>query len=336
MKAIVWLSPGEIDLIEVPKPKAKLGWAVVKTSFGGICGSDITIKNGKHPRAKAPLILGHELAGTIEEIEPNSRLAIGDRVVLEPLLSCGKCQPCLHGHDHVCENLKLLGVEADGGFAEYFLAPINRLYKISDKVNDQESSLAEPLAVAVHSVNYANPKKEDNAVIIGAGPIGLLIGLVLKARGIKSVWVSEIDSHRLELAKQLGLGTINPLEVDPVEQVLKLTNGKGSNLTFDAAGFPAVGMQIVPMTAIKGKVIMAALHKQPCEVFFRDLSYKEILIQGVRIYAKGDFAEAVTLLEEGKVDVKPLISHQFKKEDFKKAFDAAQKASESCKVIIGF
>lgn len=326
----------EIELKEVPIPQPKEGWALVKTSYGGICGSDITIKSGKHPRAKAPLILGHELSGTIVKLNGNSNLAEGDRVVLEPLLSCGECKPCKNGFDHVCENLKLLGVETDGGFAQYFVAPIQRLYKISSAVTDQQAALAEPLAVAVHSVNYANPKADSKAVVIGAGPIGLLIALVLKARGVSSIYVSEIDDHRLKLAQILGLKTIDAKKEDPVKAVLDLTEGKGCDLTFDAAGFPAVGMQIIPMTAIKGKIIMSALHKQPCEVFFRDLSYKEVLIQGVRIYAKGDFKEAVELLETKKVDVEPLISHQFSSENYKEAFAAAQNSSESCKVIIGF
>ncbi len=336
MKAIVWTKPNEIELKEVPIPQPKEGWALVKTAYGGICGSDITIKSGKHPRAKAPLILGHELVGTIVELNGKSNLSEGERVVLEPLLACGECTPCKNGFDHVCENLKLLGVETDGGFAQYFVAPIERLYKINSAVTDQQAALAEPLAVAVHSVNYAKPKADSKAVVIGAGPIGLLIALVLKAKGVASIYLSELDEHRLKLAQSLGFKTIDAKKEDPVKTILELTDGKGCDLTFDAAGFPAVGMQIIPMTAIKGKIIMAALHKQPCEVFFRDLSYKEVLIQGIRIYAKGDFKEAVELLETKKVDVTPLISHQFSSDNYKEAFVAAQNSSQSCKVIIGF
>lgn len=341
MKALVWTEPGKIELRDVPVPRPLAGWALVKTAYGGICGSDITITAGKHPRAKAPLILGHEVSGTImeinrEDVSGSIDLKEGHRVVLEPLLSCGHCTPCKKGYDHVCENLKLTGVEADGGFAEYFVAPLHRLYGISSRVSDEEGAVTEPLSVAVHSVNYGEPTPESSAVILGAGPIGLLIGLVLKAKGLKSIWVSEVDDHRLDLAKSLGLGVIDAKSTDPVKKILELTDGKGCDITFDAAGFPAVGMQIVPMTAIKGRVVMTALHKQPCEIFFRDLSYKEVLIQGVRIYAKGDFAEAVELLESGKVDVKPIISHHFTMGEFETAFTAARNSSESCKVIMKF
>lgn len=341
MKALVWTEPGKIELREVAVPRPPAGWALVKTAFGGICGSDITITAGKHPRAKAPLILGHEVSGAIIEINGEglsgqSELKEGDRIVLEPLLSCGTCGPCRKGYDHVCENLKLSGVESDGGFAEYFVAPMHRLYGVADHITDEEASLAEPLSVAVHSVNYGEPTSESKTVILGAGPIGLLIGLVLKARGVKSIWVSEIDDHRLALAQSLGLEVIDAKNVDPVKRILELTDGKGCDITFDAAGIPAVGMQVVPMTAIKGKVVMVALHKQPCEVFFRDLSYKEVLIQGVRIYAKGDFTQAMELLAQKKVDVKPLISHRYPMEDFEKAFASARNSSESCKVIMRF
>ena len=196
MKALVWTEP-ERSIAEVPVPRHRQGGVVKKPSEH--LRIDITITAGKHPRAKAPLILGHELSGTIIEInregvkEPYA-LNEGDRVVLEPLLSCGTCGPCLKGHDHVCERLKLSGVETDGGFAEYFVAPMHRLYGVASHISDEEASLAEPLSVAVHSVNYGDPTPDSSSVILGAGPIGLLIGLVLQAKGVKSIWVSEVET----------------------------------------------------------------------------------------------------------------------------------------------
>ncbi|NQT58784.1 MAG: alcohol dehydrogenase catalytic domain-containing protein [Bacteroidetes bacterium] len=341
MRAIVWKEPGKVEIQEVPKPIPPESWALIKTIYGGICGSDITIKAGKHPRAKAPLILGHEMVGIVIQTNGNYQytgtersILAGDRVVVEPLLACKECRPCKTGNEHVCEKLQLLGVETDGGFAEFFIAPMERLYAVPDQVTDQQAALAEPLSVAVHAVNYGLPSPEKTAVILGAGPIGLLIGLVLRAKGIKEFWISEIDDQRLALAESLGFNTIDAKVGDTAETIKALTNGRGVDITFDAAGVPPVGMQIVQMTAILGRIIMVALHKKPCEVFFRQLSYSEQIIQGVRIYAKGDFSEAVSLLGDGYVDVSPLISHVFHFDNYQDAFLAAENSSTSCKVLI--
>jgi 2-desacetyl-2-hydroxyethyl bacteriochlorophyllide A dehydrogenase len=285
--------------------------------------------------------MGHEVAGEVIKINGSGKyegmpdeIKPGHLVTVEPLLSCGVCPPCRSGHGHVCEKLQLLGVETDGGFADYFTAPLYRLYRIPEKLSLQEAALAEPLAVAVHAVNTGNPHPGDYAVIIGAGPIGLLIGQVLRARGITAFWISELDDQRLGLARKLGFEVIDAKVENPVDKVRELTGGHGADMTFDAAGVPPVGPQLVPITAILGRIVMVALHKKPCEVFFRQLSYGEQSIRGVRIYAKGDFAEGVRLMGSRALDVRPLISHNFEMDDYEKAFAAAADSSKSCKVLI--
>jgi threonine dehydrogenase-like Zn-dependent dehydrogenase len=285
--------------------------------------------------------MGHEMSGEVIKINgagvyEGTSLAIkpGDSVVVEPLLSCGVCPPCKSGNEHVCEKLRLLGVETDGGFADYFTAPLDRLYRTPEKASLQEAALAEPLAVAVHAVHTGNPHPGDYGVIIGAGPIGLLIGLVLRAKGIDSFWISELDDGRLALARKLGFEVIDAKVENPVDKIRELTGGHGADITFDAAGVPQVGPQLVPITAILGRIVMVALHKKPCEVFFRQLSYGEQSIRGVRIYAKGDFAEGLRLMGRGAVDVRPLISQTFEMADYEAAFAAAADSSKSCKVLI--
>ena len=341
MRALVWTGPEKVELQEVPVPVPNEGWALIRTLYGGICGSDITIKSGRHPRAKAPLILGHEMVGVVirtngqENYDGTSTpIREGDIVAVEPLLSCGLCGPCKKGSGHVCEKLRLFGVETDGGFADYFTAPMYRLYKKPDSISLEEAALAEPLAVAVHSVNTGRPEKGDHAVIIGAGPIGLLIGLVLKARGIDSFWISELDDQRLALARKLGFATIDAKKENPVETIRELTGGHGADMTFDAAGVPAAGPLLVPITAIMGRIVLTALHKKPCEVFFRQLSYGEQSILGTRIYAKGDFGEGIKLMACGAAKVLPLATHTFEMGDYENAFAAAADSSKSCKVLM--
>jgi 2-desacetyl-2-hydroxyethyl bacteriochlorophyllide A dehydrogenase len=287
--------------------------------------------------------MGHEMAGEVVKLNGPGVYAGGSReikpgqlVTVEPLLSCGECPPCKSGNGHVCEKLRLLGVETDGGFAGYFTAPLHRLYQAPRELSLQEAALAEPLAVAVHAVNTGKPQPGDYGIIIGAGPIGLLIAQVLRARGIKRFWISELDEGRLERARKLGFEVINARAENPVDKIRELTGGHGADMTFDAAGVPPVGPQLVPITAILGRIVMVALHKKPCEVFFRQLSYGEQAILGVRIYAQGDFAEGLRLMACGAVDVKPLVSHSFEMADYEEAFAVAADSSKSCKVLIRF
>ena len=182
MKAIVWTDIDKIEIRDVPLPEPKENEAIIKVGCTSICGSDLTIISGKHPRARKPLVLGHEFMGTVFSFAKGASkgFSIGQRVVVEPLLSCKVCKQCKSGNEHVCKNLKLIGVETDGGFAEYVRAPIDKIYPIDDSVTDEEAAIIEPLAVAVHAVNYAKLEKNNTIAIIGAGPIGLLIAQVVR------------------------------------------------------------------------------------------------------------------------------------------------------------
>ncbi len=343
MKAVQWMDIDRVELNEVLEQSIKPEWVRIRTLMGGICGSDVTIISGKHPRAKAPLILGHEIVGIIESLgegaclyQDGTPIHTGDRVTVEPILECGECSACRRGKDHVCEHLRLLGVESDGGFAESFTAPAKRLFKIPSSISDKSAAILEPLSVAVHAVHTGVDQYTSTAVILGAGPIGLLIGLVLKSEGINDFWISEVDDHRISLAQSLGFRVIDGKKDNPVERIRQETGNRGVDVTFDAAGVSAVGMQLIPLTAVLGTIVMVALHKDPCQVHFRQLSYGEQIIKGVRIYARGDFAHAIELLSKGTIEIEPLISHVFPVHAYRHAFDIAKDSSKSCKVLIDF
>ena len=171
MKALVYTAPHKVEVQDVPEPKGRDGAAKVKMHYCGICGSDIGIFAGKHPRAKAPLVLGHEFVGTIEEIQGGSgRFAPGDRVVAYPLISCGHCLACRTGHPHVCKTLKLIGIDVDGGIAEHAWIDEDVLFKVPDSMSDKIAALVEPLAVIVRSMHQAKFDVLKSAVVTGAGP----------------------------------------------------------------------------------------------------------------------------------------------------------------------
>jgi len=336
MKAIVWQAKNTIAIQDVPVPQAGKDEILVNVGCTGICGSDVMIISGKHPRAKTPLILGHEFMGTISALheDKDTSLSIGQRVVVEPLLACKTCRPCKAGYEHVCESLRLLGVETDGGFAELVNVPLERVYALPDFISDEEAAIIEPLAVAVHAVDYGNPKKEDSVVILGAGPIGLLIAEVVRAAGVSRLWLCEMNPYRLEMARNLGFETVDVSKTDTVQTILELTDGHGADVTFEAAGVPATGGQIIPITGIKGRIVMTAIHKKPCEVLFQQLAYREQTILGTRIYAQGNFRKAISLVSEGKVELKPLITHTFSMEDALEAFELALRGGNFCKIVI--
>jgi len=336
MKAVVWTDIDKVEIRDVPLPKPKENEAIIKVGCTGICGSDLTIISGKHPRARRPLIFGHEFMGTVFSLPKGSSSAfsVGQRIVVEPILSCKACKQCKSGNEHVCKNLKLIGVETDGGFADYVRAPIDKIYAIHDSVIDEEAAVIEPLAVAVHAVDYAKLKQDDTIAIIGAGPIGILIAQVVRARGFSKVWICEVNPFRLKLAQNMGFEVIDTKKHELLDRILTFTGWEGVNVTFDAAGVPFSCGNIIPMTSIKGRIVMVAIHKKPCEIMFQQLSYREQVIVGTRIYAKGDFQEAISLVEDKKVDLKKIITHIFSMENAIEAFRIAKNPNESCKVVI--
>lgn len=336
MQALRWITKDEFVVEDVPVPVPGPGEALIKVRSTGICGSDLTIISGKHPRAKPPLVLGHEFSGTIETLPSgySGPLAKNMRVTVEPLLNCGTCRVCLSGNGHVCGTLKLLGVETDGAFAEYVKAPVGKIFPLSDSISDDEGALFEPLAVGVHAVRLGGLKEGERLLIFGAGPIGLFCALVARAYGAGLIRVCEVDRSRIARARSLGFEVIDSSKDDPVKSILACTNGEGADQVIDAAGVPAVGAQLIPATAIKGRIVVVALYKKPCEVFFQPLSYKEHTIFGSRIYADGDFAEAIRLVGSGRVDGKPLITHTYGMTNAHTAFSSAADAGGSCKVII--
>lgn len=339
MKAIVWREIGKVELGERLSPATGES-VIVKVGFAGICGSDLTIIAGKHPRAKSPLSLGHEFMGTVDSLPNNYHgpLTRGSRVAVNPSISCGICAPCLKGKEHICENLELLGIERDGGaFAEYVEVPMaERVFPLPDTVSDKEGALIEPIAVAVHAVEYAGIKPYESAVIFGAGPIGLLIAEVLKAFGVQKIIMCELDEGRLGRAERLGVQTVSTGGGDTVARILELTDGKGCDVVFEAAGVPATAEMAIPAAAVDGRIVMVAIHKQPAHILFRELAYRELKILGTRIYAADDFQKAIRLLAGKRIDAEQFISHVFGIDDALEAFEAARSGKDTCKILIKF
>ena len=336
MRALVWTAKDTVEMRGVPEPQPAAGEVLVSVRCASVCGSDVMIVAGKHPRARTPLVLGHEFMGVVTQVPGGNGtgVAVGQRVTVEPLLACGECRPCRAGLDHVCERLRLLGVETDGGFAEFVKVPAERVHPVPDSFSDEVAALIEPLAVAVHAVELAPPGPDDFVVILGGGPIGLLIAQVARAGGASRIVLAELDGFRLELAGKLGFDTIDAKTAGPAQKVMDLTDDFGADVTFDAVGVPTTAELLIPLTGIRGRIVVVGIHKKAAAVNFQQLTYREHTILGSRIYARGNFRTAIELVDKAQVDLAPLITHTFDLEQAEAALGVAQRGQDCCKILV--
>jgi len=334
MKAVVYQGRDKVFIEEVAVPGLAEGDALIRVGYAGICGTDMSIVSGRHPRAKPPLILGHEFSGTVVRIKGKGKIKEGDRVVVKPLLFCGKCYACKNGFKHVCQNLRLIGVDVDGGFAEYVRVPLETVYKIPDNISLELAALTEPLAVSYHVVRRSDFQIGDTVVIIGGGPIGMLIGLMVKPGGASKVVISEVSEYRLKLAEELGFITINAKKLDPVSEVLRLTSNVGADLVFEVAGVAESAMQMLEMVRIKGEVILVSMHTQPRQVNLLQAHLKEVVLKTSRVYTGLDYEKVIKLLSLGKINVQSLVSHKFNLDDSMKALELMRKADRCMKILL--
>jgi (R,R)-butanediol dehydrogenase / meso-butanediol dehydrogenase / diacetyl reductase len=335
MKSVVWHGAYQASFEDSPMPTPKEGEVLIKVVYAGICGSDITIYSGKHWRAKPPMIPGHEFSGEVVEVNAaGSDLKVGERVVVEPLLPCGKCHACLSGSYHVCTTLKLLGNDCDGGFAEYVCAPAHRVYRIPDHLSMEEAALVEPASVATHDVRRSNVKLGDHVTVLGGGPIGLLVAQIARVASACPVDIVEISDWRLDLAKRMGFDPINPKQVDTVEEVLRRTNGKGADVVFDTAGAAVTSAQLTKLVKVHGQVMIVAMPKEYHPVDLAAFALKEIDLRGCRVYNADDYRAAINLIAEGKIDVKSMISHVMPLEQGVEGLELARKGDASMKILL--
>lgn len=333
MKAGLYLSEKQLRVGKLELTDLQPGETLVKVSYAGICGTDMMIYSGKHPRARAPLAMGHEFSGIIERINGDSNLTAGDRVVIEPTLSCGRCQACLAGESHVCKTLKLIGIDTHGGFAEYAVVPLDRLHRIPDELTDNHAALAEPVAVAVHTVKRSGLKLGDSIAILGAGPIGLLIGVVAKQAGAGRVMISDISPYRLGIAEQLGLIALNAQALSVTEEVLKRTGGNGADIVFEAAGSQMTANQMIECVKTQGQLVVVSVYKQAPTIHLAAMHYRELSLMTTRCYSSEDFVTAIELLSSRSIDVGPLISHELPLDQFEEGFHLMEDPNVSMKVL---
>lgn len=295
MDALVYTGPNNVEVRDVPVAEPRQGAVKVRMTYCGICGTDIGIFSGKHPRAQAPLVLGHEFVGVVEQSPEGSQFVPGDRVVAYPLISCGQCYPCRHGTPHVCANLRLIGIDRDGGLTGHLWIDEEALFKVPDELSDRVAALVEPLAVVVRTVHQARFALGQRAVVMGAGPIGLLTAMVLRHAGASMVVISDVDPARLELCRELGFDAVDVGSDSLVAHVNAATTGDGVDAVFECSGVASAALEMTQVARVGGTICLTATHKLAPPVALIDVNFKELSLVGSRVYTKAEFGSAIPL-----------------------------------------
>ncbi|NYI42657.1 zinc-dependent alcohol dehydrogenase [Demequina lutea] len=332
MTAAVWTGTDAVDTRQVPMPEVPEGWALVRIAYNGICGTDLSILHGKHPRAQAPLIMGHEMSGWIEKAGASGP-AVGALVVVEPLLSCGDCKSCRDGHAHVCRNLGLYGIDTPGGMAEYVALPPEVLHVVPEGVDPRTASLAEPLAVAVHAVTLSGMKKGDTVAVYGAGPIGVLTALVARHEGAGCVVITEPSAWRRSVVEGMGF-TVVPEGQTMAETLAPFTDGEGADTTFDTAAHPSVAAELTDVTRVLGRIVVVGVYKAPAPIDLRAVCFKEQTMVGIRVYTTPDVVRAIELIAADALGLAAFPTKAFGLDQVSAAFDAATSGQDCLKVLL--
>ena len=310
MKAIKINDPYRIGIEEVAKPVVLPNYGIIEVKAMGICGSDVHAYAGKSPNVAYPLIIGHETAGSVVEIDENNEFGIrkGDKVILDPYLYCGKCYPCSQGKTNCCESLKCLGVQTGGSMSEYVSHPIRQLVKVPDDMSWERMSVAEPLVIALHAIHRCSLKKDDHIAIIGAGAIGMLTGMASMVYGATPILIDIVD-ERLEMAKNFGIShVINPLSEDAVNEIKKITKGRMAECVVEASGSPAGVRNVLDYAAFTGRIALTGWPNKAIELPTAVITRKELHIYGSRTGVRSEFVESIDLIYSGKVRAENIIS----------------------------
>jgi|TARA_R110001583_G_scaffold64488_1_gene187211 L-gulonate 5-dehydrogenase len=311
MKAFQVANINDYALIDTQTPQAESGEVLIKTSFAGICGSDLHIIHGQNPFVQFPRITGHEFSGVVVAVGDDvGHIKQGDRVCVDPVISCGHCYPCRIGRVNVCANLQVFGVHRNGGFSEFTSAPASNVIVLPDNVTLEQAALVEPYSIATNVLARMAPLPGDSLLVYGAGVIGLTIVQVAKAMGIERIIVTDIVEERLANALALGATNIINSRHDKVEEHIQdLMQGEGMPLIADAACIPALLPEILRIASPAGRIGLLGFNSVPSDLAQIEVIKKELTIVGSRLNNQR-FPQVLDMIASGHLDPLALISHR--------------------------
>ncbi len=317
-----------------PEPPGP-GEVSIRTAYCGICGTDLHVFHG-HMDSRVGLnrVIGHEMSGTVIEVGRGvDNVSPGERVVVRPLAHCGDCPVCAAGCQHICENLKLLGLDSDGAMQDIWRVPSHTVHNIPDSLSLKHASLIEPVAVACHDVRLAELTNRDFSLVIGSGPIGLLVAIAARDAGA-SVLVSEINPSRLEIARSFGFETVNPAEESLAGRVNARTKGRGADVIFEVSGTQAGVDTMTEVAAARARLVIVAIHTQKRAVDLFQFFWRELRMSGVRVYEPEDYELAIKIVSEGRFDTDAVITDIHPLSEIQTAFDMLDSDPGAMKTLI--
>lgn len=338
MNALCVQSPNNIVIEERAMPVIKSPSDVlIKVKAGGICGSDVHIYHGTSSVATYPRVIGHEIAGEIIETGNDVKgFSVGDRIVMDPVISCGECYQCRIGRRNVCGKLKVRSVHVDGGYQEFIVLPQESIYHIPGDLSWEEAIMIEPFTIAEQVCSRAEITKDDTVFIMGAGPVGLSILKMTKLHGA-TCFISEVVDYKLDYAKQYGAdAVINAKNTDVKEEILRLTANNGATVVIDAACTTKSFEQALSYVCSAGRVITLGFGKEPSAVNQLSITAREIDVRGSRLH-NNKFPVVIDYFRSKKLEVKDMITHRFHFSKIHEALKVIEDAEvEKGKVVLVF
>jgi (R,R)-butanediol dehydrogenase/meso-butanediol dehydrogenase/diacetyl reductase len=330
MKAAVFHGPGDIRLDDVVEPEIAQGNVKVKIDWCGICGTDlheylagpifIPPAGQPHPLTgeTMPVTLGHEFAGTVVEVGDGvERVSTGDAVAIEPVLRCGECTACQEGFPNMCNKLGFYGLAGGGGgMSEFAVVPGYTVHRLPAGLTTEQGALVEPIAVGLRAVRRSGLQPGQSALVLGAGPIGAVTMLCLKAAGAEPILVAEVAEARKAKALELGAdAVIDPSTENAVERVKELTGGDGVDHAFDAAGIEATLQTAIRATRKGGSVTIISIWEKPATIDPNEIVLAELDVHGIIAYTPEDFADTIAMITDGRIDTSGVVTSRIELDD---------------------
>ncbi|MFD8648459.1 zinc-dependent alcohol dehydrogenase [Streptomyces mirabilis] len=333
--AVRYISARTLDTAPAEPSSPGPGEVELAPAFVGICGTDLHIFHGDmDARVAAPAVLGHEMSGRVVRVGPGVEgWQPGDAVTVMPLRWDDTCPACRAGHQHICQRLDFIGIDSPGAMQQRWTVPASTLIRLPDTLPLDRAALVEPTAVAVHDVGRAKVTEGEKVVVVGGGPVGILIALVARAAGA-DVRVVELSAHRRLLAEELGLTAWDPADDDVPALVGAWTGQAGADVAFEVSGAAGGVDTAVDVLGVRGRLCLVAIHPRPREINLHRFFWRELTLIGARLYDRSDFERAVALVADGTIAVGRLISKVVPLTEAPAAFEALEGGGDVMKILV--
>lgn len=327
MKALLLSEYNHLEIADLPQPEIADDELLVRVAACGICGSDVHGYDGSSGRRIPPIVMGHEAAGTVAAAGKNAAgYKPGDRVTFDSTVYCGRCEFCQRGEVNLCDNRQVIGVSCGdyrrhGAFAEYVVVPARIAYHLPEAFAFSEAAMLEAVSVALHAVRVSEVRQGDTALVIGAGMIGLLTLQAARAAGCGRVFIVDVDATRLELARKLGADeTLRSSGAELLNEVLKLTAGRGVDVSYEAVGRNETVSTAIEATRKGGTVTLIGNIQPQVTIALQKVVSRQLRLQG-SCASSGEYPQAIEMISDGRIQVKPLITAEASLEDGPRWFE---------------